>query len=194
MASASQVFGSPWFWVGGSLLGLVLWLSPIVRFVEPPVPAVKGTIAKFEGVDHQGRVVSAKGLEGRLWVGAKVAQPCAGQCTDVLDGMADLQRRLRKMRDRLVMVSFAEGVATNQIDKYAARSAANRARWHFVSTAHADVVQAWGMNAGVMVLVDDRGQVRGRYEPDTAGIDQLVRDITVITTMETGRVAQNTID
>lgn len=200
----SALVARPLFWV--IFVGL-LALFPIVRAVThtiPKPPALKLPLASFALTDQRGRPFGLDDLKGRVWVANFVFLSCPTVCPKLTERMVKLQHRSRHLGDAFHLVTFTvdpENDTPARLASYATSYHADPARWSFVTGTLGDVettvVKGFKIAMGKeptaegsglfsifhgekLVLIDADGDIRGYYDADDAGADDLLRDADII--------------
>jgi protein SCO1 len=159
----------------------VLYLSR--AFVVRELPKL-GMVKPFELVDTSGKKVTDADLKRNIWIASFIFSSCGEQCPLINEQMKWLQKELRfKDPIRLVSVTVDPNRDTPAVlAKYAARYDADPSKWLFL-TGRIDTIkdimrnsfklggdmpgEASGdniMHSSRLVLVDNRGAVRGYYD------------------------------
>jgi protein SCO1/2 len=196
----ARIASSPVFWV--MVIGAVFtWsIAWTVRTRLPPPLPVLAELPRFELTDQEGRTFGTRELEGRAWVASFVFTRCATVCPAVTAKMARIQGRTRQLAPAFHLVSFSVDPEFDTPERLAAYARAHRASprlWSFLTGAEPVVKAAVvdGMkiamerqggpdgrfegvlHGSALVLVDQRGRVRGYYDSnDDVAVDRLVRD------------------
>jgi protein SCO1 len=206
-----RLTGTPWFWI--VFLG-VLFSFPIGRALVrkvPEPPQVIFPLPEFTLTDHLGNAFGTEQLRGKVWVANFIFTSCPTRCPQLTEAMAKLQKRMRHMGDAVFLVSFSvdpERDTPEKLREYAQKYHANPRRWRFVTgdlkKVEEAVVKGFKMpmdpnepapetptlfditHGTRFVLVDQAGRVRGFYETDEAGLDDLVADLAVIANLGPG--------
>jgi protein SCO1/2 len=196
----SRLVARPLFWL--ALLALpAAW--PVIWTLKTPVPAklpVLATLPAFQLTDQRGRPFGSKELEGRAWVASFIFTRCTTICPNITAKMTRIQERTRNLGTAFHLVSFSvdpEFDTPERLEAYARLHRASPRLWSFLTGPEAEVKEAVvsGLKIAVgreqsddgrfegifhgshLVLVDQRGRVRGYYDSDDAGVvDQVVRD------------------
>lgn len=196
----------------GGYLGLVaaigiaatLALGAIWLFHRPgrivPVPpgdpfaaAYDFAAPQFSLTDQEGKSISNKDLQGKLWIANFVFTRCAGPCPAMSAQMAALTRRISG--DNMRFVSFTVDPTHDKpqvLREYAARYDADATRWLLLTepeTSYLDIAEGFRVMAKPsdgshpiihserFFLIDSKGQVRGSYLwNDPESMDRLVAD------------------
>jgi protein SCO1/2 len=200
----SALVGKPLFWfVFVGLLGLF----PILRALShpvPPPPALKIPLGAFTRVDQQNKPFGLEDLKGRVWVADFVFISCPSVCPKLTTRMAQIQRRARHLGQAFHLVTFTvdpENDTPPRLAAYAAGYHADPSRWTFLTGKLGDiettVVKGFKVAMGKepsepgsslmsifhgekLVLVDADGNIRGYYDADDAGIDEMLRNTEIL--------------
>ncbi|MDQ3033110.1 MAG: SCO family protein [Myxococcota bacterium] len=161
--------------------------------------AVRMPIAPFELTDQDGHSFGREQLHGKVWVASFAFTSCVSICPMLTSQMANLQRRLAGLGDRVHFVTITvdpENDTPERLREYAERHHADLSRWSFL-TGSPDQVRATLqrvffvavgdrreveggydiLHTGQLMLVDREGQMRGLYPTDAESLAQLERDI-----------------
>jgi len=186
-------------WTAGALLVLpfLFWLLRPVRVV----PRLRLAPA-FSFVDQDGGTLTSEDLRGEVFVLTFGYLGCSARCYPTDSIMRALQDRLAEVdagdvRVRLVSVSFdAERDTPAELRAAAVARGAKGGAWTFaaagrpvVTTALRDGFEVWvepdeggGFRySPVFVVVDGQGVLRARYWLGLPDVDDLVRDLRLIT-------------
>jgi protein SCO1/2 len=202
--SAQELVGRlvarPLFWI--LLLALpASW--PLIWSLKTPVPPklpVLAVLPAFELTDQGGRPFGSKDLEGRAWVASFIFTRCETICPAITAKMGRIQDRTRNLGSAFRLVSFSvdpEFDTPARLDAYARAHHASPRLWTFLTGPETELKAAVvdGLKIAVgrersqdgrfeglfhgshLVLVDQRGRVRGYYDSDDPEVvDQVVRD------------------
>ena len=196
----SRLVARPLFWLA-VLAVPAAW--PIVWSLATPVPPklpVLATLPAFRLTDQAGRPFGSEELEGRAWVASFIFTRCDTICPAITARMARIQDRTRNLGTAFHLVSFSvdpEFDTPERLEAYARAHRASPRLWSFLTGPEAAVKEAVvgglkvalgrersedGRFEGIfhgshLVLVDQRGRVRGYYDSDDAdAVDRVVRD------------------
>jgi protein SCO1/2 len=188
--------GNPYVWA--FLLGVVglTLLRPLLRH-EPAPPPVLSHLPPFDLVAGDGETFGTRQLAGHVWVANFVFTRCTSICPALTASMRRLQDRLDGAGvDGVRLVSISVDPAYDTPDRlrdYADRHGADPARWTFL-TGDPDEVRKLVVegfrtpmgpqerdgdvlveiaHTGKLVLVDGGGGIRGYYDSDETGIDEV---------------------
>ena len=196
----SRLVARPTFWL--ALLAIpAAW--PLIWSLKTPVPPrlpVLGTLPAFRLTDQAGHPFGSQDLEGRAWVASFIFTRCATICPNITARMARIQDRTRNLGAAFHLVSFSVDPEFDTPERLAAYARGHRASprlWSFLTGPDAEVKEAVvnGLKIAVgreksddgrfdgifhgshLVLVDQRGRVRGYYDSDDRDVvEQVVRD------------------
>jgi protein SCO1/2 len=196
----SRLVARPLFWI--ALLALpAAW--PLIWSLKTPVPPklpVLATLPSFSLTDQAGRPFGTSQLEGRAWVASFIFTRCTTICPAITSKMARIQDRTRNLGSSFHLVSFSvdpEHDTPAVLEVYARAHRASPRRWSFLTgpdervkeTVVAGLKIAVGreksedgrfegiFHGSHLVLIDQRGRVRGYYDSDDDQvIDRVVRD------------------
>ena len=187
---------NPWLWA--FLLGCVTLtaLRPLLRH-EPPPPPVIGQLPEFSLVDSRGQRFGSADLAGDVYVANFVFTRCASICPLLTRAMVSLEERYEREGIegiRLVSISVDPEFDTpERLADYASGHRVDPRRWVFLTGEPADVrslvvdgfrtamgspdILEGGMidvaHTGKFVIVDGSGGIRGYYDTDREGLDEI---------------------
>lgn len=171
-------------------------MRPLLRH-EPPPPPVLGRLPEYSLLDTTGRRFGSAQLAGDVYVADFVFTRCTSICPLLTRAMARLAERYeREGEEGIRLVSFTvdpEFDTPERLAAYAAENGADPARWTFLTgtpeavrevvvggfrTAMGDVETLEGglidvAHTGKFVIVDQRGGIRGYYDTDESGLDEI---------------------
>ncbi|MBI3321507.1 MAG: SCO family protein [Candidatus Omnitrophica bacterium] len=174
--------------IGGAVLaGLGVVMVAASRGIQAPrarrVLPDDGLLPEFSLMDERARPVTRQTLDGSVWIADLIFTRCAGQCPLMSAQMATLERRLADAAGlRLISISVDPAHDTPAaLARYAARYRTQPDRWWFLTGAPEAIatVARQGFHLGVsqdgtvqepithsvrLVLVDQRGHLRGSYD------------------------------
>lgn len=164
---------------------------------EPAIPEMM-PISDFTLVDQNGDEFASRELRGKVWIADLIFTSCPSICPLMSTKMANLSRRVTQDDVRFVSISVDPEVDTPEVmRRYASRYGADLDRWIFLTGSVDDVRRVIGrsfrlpmgdrfetddgtrdiLHTGRFLLIDRRGTLRGLYDTDLAGMEQLERDI-----------------
>ncbi len=201
--AVSWLVGKPLFWLA-FVLAVGSW--PLVWSLRTELPAplpVLGTVPAFQLTDQQGKPFGSRDLDGQVWVASLIFTRCVTVCPAITAQMARIQARTAQLVPafHLVSISVDPGYDTpERLQAYARQHRATARAWTFL-TGPADQVKATvvkGLKAAMgtekgddgaegvfhdthLVLVDQRGRIRGYYDSsEEKVIDRVVRDAALL--------------
>ena len=181
-------------------LGLVLLLTFALATFRlgllhsRPLP-VYGQVADFALTNQDGRAFTLADLHGKVWVADVIFTRCAGPCLKMSRQMKELQKALPPAsKAKLVTLTTDPEFDTPPVlQTYAKRFDADPERWVFLTGRKANVARVVGgslkltalekpaaersdandlfIHSTYLVLVDQRGQLRGIFDTSGAGTD-----------------------
>jgi protein SCO1 len=150
------------------------------------------SVPSFALVDQNEKPVSDQSVRGKPWIAAFIFTNCAGPCPMMSSNMAKLQKRVPDANLRLVSFTVDPKRDTSAVlKKYAEQFGADESRWSFVTGTEQqmqDVARGMLMAAQPatettdiihstkFLLVDKSCGVRGIYDSNPEGMDQLAAD------------------
>lgn len=183
-----------WYFVIGAVT--LTLMRPLLRR-EPPPPPVIGRLPAFELVDQDGKPFNLNSLEGHVWVVNLIFTNCPSICPLLTDAMARLQARYDAYgKDEIKLASISvdpENDTPEVLRAYAAAHGADPERWRFLTgdpeAVRALVVDGFKtalgepqendaglidiMHSGKFAIVDPAGGIRGYYDGDDEGLDEI---------------------
>ena len=194
--SGRSIFANPFVWAFFAGILVLTLIRPLLKF-EPDPPPVLGTIPAFSLIDQAGEPFGSADLDGRVYVASFFFTSCPSICPPLMHALSTLQDRYRDEGiDEIRLVSISVDPETDtpeRLTEYAARFRADPERWTLLTgeideirrvavegfkTALGDRIDAEGgffdiAHSGKLVLVDGRGRVRGYYDYDALGLDEV---------------------
>lgn len=179
---------SPRFWL---LFFALVIVGPIGRTLlreMPKPPEVKYQLPAFELVNERGEPFGSEQLAGKVYVASFIYTYCSGPCPNITKKMAKIQHRSRNLAGAFHLVTFTvdpENDTPERLAEYAKKIPSSPTRWTFLTGPEKQVESlvrtgfklASGIDhSGYLVLVDQRGGIRGYYEASDEGVDGLLRD------------------
>lgn len=179
-----------------AIFATALLVASLAGCSEEPLPELL-PIGEFALVDQDGETVTNADLRGKVWIVDFVFTSCPDVCPVLSTQMGNLHRRIDSDDVRFVSVSVDPAHDTpERLRAYATRFRADTSRWSFLTgepesmrlTIERAFRQPVGertelsdgrydiLHAGRFMLVDRRGMLRGLYETNAEGLEQLERD------------------
>jgi protein SCO1 len=177
---AARLLGNPFFWV---LFLAIPFGWPIVRMARtalpPPLP-VLGAIADFALVEQNGQSFGDSDVRGRVWVLSAIstASPSADKLATEL---GKIQHRARNLGPAFHMVTVGIDPVVDSREnllEFTSHHRVSPRMWSYVS-GDAPSLRETATQGGPtsVVLVDQKMQVRGRYDlADKGAVDLVLYD------------------
>lgn len=196
------LIAKPWFWV--VFVGLVfsVVLGRAFRAEVPTPPELDLALPAFVLTDQNDRPFRSEDLLGKVWVANFMFTSCPSVCPKLTKRMEQIEHRAKNMGDAFYLVSFTvdpENDTPERLRAFAGLYHVDPRRWSFVTgpldAIEGTVVSGFKMAMGKeetspglfsifhgerLVLVDQRGHIRGYYEADDEGVDELLRMMGVL--------------
>jgi protein SCO1 len=168
-------------------------MRPLLRW-EPKPPPVLGTLPEFTLVDARGAAFGSNDLRGRPYIASFFFTRCPSICPVLMARVGALQARFRQAgidNVRLVSVTVdPEHDTPERLREAEPRYGVDPARWRLltgdgdaISTLLVDGFKVPGVekmgsdgdlpHTAKVVLVDGTGHVRGYYDTDEQGLDEV---------------------
>jgi protein SCO1/2 len=194
--SGRSIFSNPFMWAFFAGVVVLTLIRPLLKF-EPDPPPVMGEIPAFALVDQAGEPFGSADLEGRVYVANFFFTSCPSICPPMMHAVSTLQDRYGDSGVTEVhLVSITVDPETDtpeRLTEYAARFGVDPERWTLLTgeidtirrvavegfkTALGDRVEVEDgffdiAHSGKLVLVDGRGRIRGYYDYDALGMDEV---------------------
>lgn len=191
---------SPYFWAAIAGLIAIPAIRPLLRY-EPAPPPVLYRLPPFSLIDSAGRPFGSVELEGRVWVADFIFTRCGSICPLLTQAMSRLDRRYRENGvEGIHLVSVTvdpEFDTPDVLAGYGGAHGIDPGRWSLLTgppeairslitegfrfahepapgadpAAGGDLIEI--AHTGKLVLVDRQGGVRGLYDIDESGLDEL---------------------
>ena len=154
-------------------------------------------VGVFEFTNQDGKSLSSKFVEGKIWVACYFFTTCPTICPKMMAGMGDIQHAFPN-NDQLKMISFTvdpDKDKTEVLKQYASVRNMNTAQWNLVTGTKKDLYKfarkeltllATDGDGGPqdfihsdrLVLIDQNSYIRGYYDGTApAEVKQLITDI-----------------
>ena len=131
------------FAVAASLLtAAYISLKSITPRTHQPQLEKIAKVPPFNIKDQTGKALTLDDLKGKIWVANFIFTRCKGPCPLITTRMADLNAKLGKVRDQVVLVSFTvdpEYDTPEVLAKYGFAQGADPASWKLLSTSQEDI-------------------------------------------------------
>lgn len=181
----------------------------INRTLPPPLP-VYYQVPEFTLTNEFNKPFGSKDLKGKFYIANFMFTSCPSTCPALMEKMDLIQKRIRGVGTKAAIVTFTVDPQTDTPEvlyKFARKRNSNPFIWNFLTGSKADlqkiVVDGFKVPMGEkaevakkleektitlmdivhsekVVLVDDRGQIRGYYSTDKFGMDRLMIDMGLL--------------
>jgi protein SCO1/2 len=194
--SAQSVLRNPYVW--GFVIGVVTLtlIRPLLRHVPEP-PPVLSQLPDYELVNADGAPYGSEELRGQVYVANFFFTSCRSICPPIMKGMLRLQDGFAQRNVdgvRLVSISVdAENDTPSELAIYGKAMGVDPRRWTLLTGKPEQVrrlvVEGFKTplittppggpepidiaHTGKLVLVDGSGRVRGYYDSDEMGLDEV---------------------
>jgi protein SCO1/2 len=179
------------------------------RILPPPLP-IYYTVPEFSLTNEFNKSFGTKDLLGKYYIANFMFTSCPSSCPALMDKMDIIQKRIRGVGTKAAIVTFTVDPLTDTPEvlfKYARKRNTNPFIWNFLTGSKADlqkiVVDGFKVPMGnkesvtkkldektitlmdiahseKVVLVDDKGQIRGYYSTDKVELDRLMIDMGLL--------------
>ena len=189
-------YKSPYLWF--FIIGCVTLtaLRPFLRH-EPPPPPVLSVAPAFRMVDQDGRPYGSDELRGQVYIANFFFTRCAAICPKLMYQTRTLQDRLiREQVEGIHLVSISvdpDNDTPENLKSYAANIGVDATRWTLLAGEKERLKQLLEggfkvplgepetltgttldiAHSGKLVLVDKEGRIRGYYDVDPTGLDEV---------------------
>lgn len=203
-----QIVLNPWFW---AIFCSFFFSYPILKSVDRKLPLpnpVLYQLPEYQLINQYGKPFGSKDLQGKFYIANFFFSSCATVCPELMKKMQTIQHRVRGLGTNVALVSLSvdpEVDRPQRLLKEAQKYHANPYVWSFLTGEKAQVKSiivngfklAMGdsptrdsgslyemAHSGKLVLVDYQGNIRGFYQSDQAGINQLMIDLGLLANRE----------
>jgi protein SCO1/2 len=171
----------------------------VVQALRREIPARSsglGVVPAFSLVGADGSPFARDDVRGKVWIGSFFFTRCRSQCPALMSSLVEFEGRLRAGGDDVDLVSFSvdpEHDGPEQLRDYAATMGIDLNRWELVTGdlgAMRELILGGFQvpmgereqlgddlfdvaHSAKLVLVDRKGRIRGYYNADEAGMDEL---------------------
>lgn len=193
-----RLVANKFFWV--VVVGF-FFAYPMIRSMTrqlPPELPVYGIIPEYKFTDENGKAFGSSDLKGKIYIANFMFTSCKTACPLLLSKVQTVQHRLRGVVDRAAIVSFTVDPETDSstvLYNKAREMKANPNVWRFVAAPMPEtkklLIEGFRVPVGEktfannimdvahsnkLVLIDQEGRIRGYYEAEKDGINQLMID------------------
>lgn len=181
----------------------------IYRVLPPPLP-IYYQVPDFKLTNEFNKPFGSADLKGRFYIANFMFTACPSSCPALMEKMDIIQKRIKGVGTKAAIVTFTvdpEGDTPEVLFKYARKRNTNPFIWSFLTGSKADlqkiVVDGFKVPMGnkesvtkkldqtsitlmdiahteKVVLVDDKGQIRGYYSTDKIEMDRLMIDMGLL--------------
>lgn len=179
------------------------------RVLPPPLP-VYYKVPDFSLTNEFKKPFGTKDLQGRYYIANFMFTSCPSTCPALMEKMDVIQKRIRGLGTKAAIVTFTVDPTTDTPEvlfKFARKRNANPFIWSFLTGTQADmrkiVIDGFKVPLGnkeqveklvdnnkvtlfdiahseKVVLVDEKGQIRGYYGTDKIEMDRLMIDMGLL--------------
>jgi protein SCO1/2 len=181
----------------------------LTRTLPPPLP-VYYQVPEFTLTNEFGKPFGSKDLIGRFYIANFMFTSCPTSCPELMNKMDLVQKRIRGLGTKAAIVTFTVDPEVDTPDvlfKYARKRHSNPFIWSFLTGTKVDlqkiVVSGYKVPMGnkepvekqlaegkislfdiahseKLVLVDDKGQIRGYYGTERVEMDKMMIDLGLL--------------
>ena len=181
----------------------------IYRELPPELPKYY-KVPAFELTNEFGKPFGSENLDGKIYLASFAFTSCPTICPGLMEKIKVIQKRVRGLGDKIALVTFTvdpENDTPDVLHKYARGLRANPHIWNFLTGETAalrsllvegykvpmgdeeefrgkvdgeEVTMMDIAHTGKILLVDQRGHVRGHYSTDQTSIDQMMIDVGLL--------------
>ena len=181
----------------------------INRTLPPPLP-VYYQVPEFSLTNEFNKPFGSKDLKGKFYIANFMFTSCPSSCPALMEKMDKIQKRIRGVGTVAAIVTFTVDPTTDTPEtlfKFARKRHANPFIWNFLTGSEADlkkiVIDGYKVPMGNketvtkkledknitlidiahsdrVVLVDDKGRIRGYYSTDKVEMDKLMIDLGLL--------------
>ncbi|MFA6237441.1 MAG: SCO family protein [Bacteriovorax sp.] len=181
----------------------------INRTLPPPLP-VYYQVPEFSLMNEFNKPFGSKDLKGKFYIANFMFTSCPSSCPALMEKMDVIQKRIRGVGAKAAIVTFSVDPVNDTPDvlfKYARKRNSNPFIWNYLTGTKAYlqkiIVDGFKVPMGEkeevskkleaktitlmdivhsekVVLVDDKGQIRGYYSTDKVDLDRLMIDMGLL--------------
>lgn len=179
------------------------------RTLPPPLP-VYSQVPEFTLTNEFNKPFGSKDLKGKFYIANFMFTSCPSTCPALMEKMDVIQKRIRGVGAKAALVSFSVDPTNDTPEvlfKYARKRNSNPFIWNFLTGSKVDlqkiVIDGFKVPMGnkeavekkldekiitlmdivhseKVVLIDDKGQIRGYYSTDKVSLDRLMIDMGLL--------------
>ncbi|RPJ72333.1 MAG: SCO family protein [Alphaproteobacteria bacterium] len=181
----------------------------INRTLPPPLP-IYSLVPEFSLTNEFNKPFGSKDLLGKFYIANFMFTSCPSTCPALMDKMDIIQKRIKGVGTKAAIVTFTVDPVNDTPEvlfKYARKRNSNPFIWNFLTGSKAElqkiVIDGFKVPMGnkeavtkkleektitlmdivhseKVVLVDDKGQIRGYYSTDKVELDRLMIDMGLL--------------
>lgn len=196
---------------------LFFFSYPLYRSINrelPPALPILSVLPEYELVDENNAVFHSNDFKGRFYIANFHFTNCPTICAKLMETMKVVQKRVRGMGQKIALLSFTvdpENDTPKVLFKKARSLKANPYIWKFLTGPKeelsklliegfkvpmgdknkADITIYDIAHSGRLVLVDNKGRIRGYYATDKDSLNTLMIDIGLLVNRELTKGADN---
>lgn len=201
-ARVAALVGRPVVWASFFAVVTVVLMGRTMMREIPQPPKLDMPLPAFTLTDETGLPFGSADLRGKVWVASFVFTTCPSVCPKLMERVAELQHRGRNMGEAFHLVTITvdpENDTPAKMAAFASPYRPNPRRWKMLTGPLGDVEKAvidgfkitmekeeveHGLFSIVhgehLVVVDQKGHIRGYYEASDEGLDKLMRDVGIL--------------
>lgn len=184
-----------WVWVFLAGILVLTAIRPLLRR-EPEPPPVLGTVPAFSLIDQDGRAFGSEQLQGQVYIASFFFSRCPSICPLIMKSVKRIEDAYRERGItgiRMVSITVDPDYdVPERLRAYAAEIGADPERWTLVTGElsairkvadgfHVPVGEPQDLPGGLMdiahsgklILVDGKGAIRGYFDTDESGLDEV---------------------
>jgi protein SCO1/2 len=181
----------------------------VYRELPPPLPVLY-QVPEFSLTNEFNKTFGSKDLKGKYYIANFMFTSCPTTCPALMEKMDIIQNRIRGLGTKAAIVTFSVDPTTDTPEvlyKFARKRNTNPYVWNFLTGTETDlkkiVVEGFKVPMGnketiqkkldtqtislmdiahsdKVVLVDDKGQIRGYYSTDKENMNHLMIDLGLL--------------
>lgn len=198
-AFVEKLVSSRLFWL---IAVSFFFIYPIARSIHRTLPdslPVLYELPAFKFTNQLGKPFGSEDLEGKIYIANFFFTSCQTICPKLLSDVQKVQHRLRGVNDRAAIISFSVDPQTDTPEKLFEKAneyKANPNVWNFLTSTKEEMekllIDGFKVPMGEkktaesltdiahsnkLVLVDQKGRIRGYYSTDKDDVNRLMIDV-----------------
>jgi protein SCO1/2 len=179
------------------------------RVLPPELPRL-GQVPEFTLTNGFGKPFGTKDLNGRIYMASFMFTSCPTTCPGLIERMKVAQKRLKGLGQKVALLSISVDPVFDKPEvlfKFARKNKANPYIWHFLTGSRDQLrgllIDGFKVPMGdkepvegvvgdetvtlmdiahteKLVLVDEKGMIRGYYSTDKYGMDKMMIDVGLL--------------